>query len=104
MVRSRPLQKVLSKGKNMTNDYDLLNEIKEKIEKHFSDPKNVEKFKKYMDEELKKPYMTQLSCINGWCKYCEPKNCEMGTITYCTKYKATEPKDICKDREWLEMC
>jgi len=85
------------------NNYDLLNEMKEKIEKYFSDPKNVKEFEKYMDEELKKPYMTQLQCNCIWCNHNRPKNPDMGTITYCNKYKATESENICKDREWYEF-
>ena len=75
----------------------------EKVEEYFSDPKNVEDFKNYLDEEMKKPYMTQLQCNCMWCEYNAPEDADMGTITYCTRYEDTkENKYICKEREWYE--
>ena len=83
---------------------EILNKINNKINKYFSDPKNVEDFDKYLKEELKKPYMAQLQCNCIWCKYNGPENPDMGTITYCTKYKNKEEnKYICEDREWYEF-
>ena len=79
-------------------------EILNKINKYFSDSKNVEEFEKYIEEELKKPYMTQLQCNCIWCEYNRPENPDMGTITYCLKYKNKEEnKYICEDREWYKF-
>ena len=64
---------------------------------------NNKDFKSYLDEEMKKPYMTQLQCNCMWCEHNAPKDSDIGTITYCTKYKDTkENKYICKEREWYE--
>lgn len=84
------------------NNKDIFDEIERKLNEYFSDPKNVEEFKSYLDEELKKPYYTQLQCNTIWCKYNRPKNPDMGTITYCSKYKDTKKnKYICEKREWF---
>lgn len=88
------------------NNPEILKDIEQKINEYFSDPKNVEDFKKYLDEEMKKPYMTQLQCNCIWCKYNMPKDPDMGTITWCKKYRNSQ-KDLCNKecgkREWYEM-
>ena len=82
------------------NNEEILETILNKINKYFSDPKN----EKYMEEELKKPYMAQLQCNCIWCEHNGPKNPDMGTITYCLKYRNEEEnKYICEDREWYEF-
>lgn len=85
----------------MVNDKDTVDKIIKAIDEYFADPKNVEKFKKYLENELTKPYMTNLQCNCCWCIYNEPRDPDMGTITYCSKYKDTEEnKYICEQREW----
>ena len=53
----------------MVNDKDTIDEIIKAIDEYFADPKNVEKFKKYLESELTKPYMTNLQCNCCWCIY-----------------------------------
>lgn len=76
--------------------------IMNKIDEHFSKPENVEKFKEYMKKEIQKPCYTHLQCDTGWCKHNRPKGfVEMGTITWCNKYKCDEKG--CKNRTWTEV-
>lgn len=78
----------------------------EDIDEFFKDPKNVEDFQKYMEKELKKPCFTHLQCNIIWCKYNRPNNPDMGTITWCKKYKNGQ-EDLCEKecgkREWYEL-
>lgn len=81
---------------------EKLSKILNKLEEHFSKPENVEHFRQYVEEELKKPYMTQLQCSTLECEYCSPKgDIAMGTITYCDKYKCNEKG--CLKRTWEEL-
>ena len=78
----------------------------EDIDEFFKDPKNVEDFQKYMEKELKKPCFTHLQCNIIWCKHNRPNNPDMGTITWCKKYKNGQ-EDLCEKacgkREWYEL-
>lgn len=90
----------------MVNNPKLIKETIDKINEFFDDPKNVEDFKKYMDEEMKKPYMTQLQCNIIWCEHNGPEDPDMGTITYCNKY-CNGQEELCNKecgkREWYEF-
>ena len=67
----------------------------------------IKEFEKEVDKESKKPhsYMFNQNCLCCWCKHNShyKKDTEMGEITWCTLYKNSQPDDICKDREWLDM-
>lgn len=84
---------------------DTFEEIERKINEYFSDPKNVEDFRKYMEEESKKPVWNHLQCNIIWCKHNKPDDPDMGTITWCSKYKNGEEElceKECGKREWYE--
>lgn len=90
----------------MVNNPEILEEVLQNINKHFSNPKNVKKFKKIMNKEMKKPVNTHLQCNIIYCKYNRPKNPDMGTITYCKKYKNNQEElcnKECGNREWYEL-
>ena len=59
-----------------------------------------------MEKELKKPCFTHLQCNIIWCKYNRSNNPDMGTITWCKKYKNGQ-EDLCEKecskREWYEL-
>ena len=78
------------------NHKDIWEEIEKKLNEYFSDPKNVEDFRKSMNEELKKPYYTHLGCMEP-CEYCMPKDADMGTIMWCDKYLVGQ-EELC-DKE-----
>lgn len=84
----------------MTNEkmQEILNEIKE----HFSNPENVEKFKTTYERIMNEPCFKQLQCDSMWCEHNRPEGfVEMGTITWCNKYKCDE--EGCEDRTWKEL-
>lgn len=86
----------------MVNDDDTINSVIESLYKTFEDPEFVENFKKYIEEEITKPYIHQLNCCQYGCPYNEPKDADIGTITWCSKYEDTkENENICKDRIYM---
>ncbi len=74
-----------------------------RIKEILKDKNNIKELEKFMKEELSHPCFQQLQCINYNCEHLLPKDYEMGTITYCNKYKAGE-KNVCEDRMYLEIC
>lgn len=60
-----------------------------------------------MEKENKKPhsYMFNQDCSCWGCPYNShyKKDVEMGEITWCTKYKNSEPDNICSKRNHIEM-
>lgn len=81
-------------------------EILNNIDNYFKDPKNVKDFNKYMKIELNKPCFSHLQCNTIWCKYNKPNNPEMGTITWCSKYKNNQEElcnKECSKRQWYEL-
>ena len=87
-------------------DDETLNKVLKKIDEFFKDPKNVKDFKKHMKKESNKPCYTHLQCNIIWCKYNKPKNPDMGTITWCSKYTNGQEElcnEQCGKREWYEL-
>lgn len=87
-------------------DDKTFKELLDKIDKHFSDPKNRKEFLNYLEEEQKKPYNTHLLCNEISCKYNRPEDPDIGTICWCDKY-LNEQEELCEKecnkRWWYEM-
>lgn len=74
-----------------------------KIEEYFSKEENRKDFLKYCEEESKKDVWTHLHCLEFYCPHNQPKDPDMGTITWCDKYLC-EQKEQCEKECGKRTC